>query len=43
MLKLIGFWMLVGPATLHHLKMHDLDVETTFLYGELNEETTLHD
>ena len=30
--------LLVALATIYHLEIHQMDVKTTFLYGELDEE-----
>ena len=40
-LKICGFRMLVALATQHDLELHHLDVQTTFLHGDLDEELYL--
>ena len=36
--RITSIWMLIAIAVLHNQKIHQMDVKTAFLNGELNEE-----
>jgi len=37
--RIMSIWMLIAIAVLHNLDIHQMDVKTAFLNGDLNEET----
>ena len=38
MVKMTTMWAILGLVTAHDLELEKMDVKTTFLYGDLNEE-----